>query len=167
LRNPRSERREKQQLPEEKTEEDTKRMSLKQKIFQDMRIAQKRGDKLKLNTLRLILSEIRYQEIKLGKEAEDPDVLDVLSSTVKKRKEAIEQFQKGGRDDLVQKEEAELELTEKYLPPKLSEKELLLLINEAVDETEAEGPKDLGKVMRNRLICWSPRGLPQLNPKIR
>ncbi|KPK99974.1 MAG: hypothetical protein AMJ90_09055 [candidate division Zixibacteria bacterium SM23_73_2] len=123
-------------------------MSLKQKILQDMRAAQKGGDKLKLSVIRLILSDIKYKEIKLRKDAEDQEVLEVLSSAVKKRKESIEQFQKGGRDDLVEKERTELEHIQSYLPPKLSEEKLLQLIDQTVNEVEAEGPKDMGKVMR-------------------
>ncbi len=106
-----------------------------------MRAAQKGGDKLKLNVRRLVLSEIRYKEIELGKEAEDQEVIEVFYSAVKKRKQAIEQFQKGGRVDLVEKEKAELGLIDNYLPPKLSEEELLFLIDKTIDEVRAEGKK--------------------------
>lgn len=123
-------------------------MTLKDKIIRDMKAAQKGGDKLKLNVTRLPLSEIKYKEKESGKEAEDQEVIEVLSSAVRRRKESIEKFQMGRRDDLVEKEKAELELIKNYLPPKLSEQELILLIDKTINEVKAEGPKDLGKVMK-------------------
>jgi len=123
-------------------------MTLKDKIIRDMKAAQKGGDKLKLNVTRLPLSEIKYKEKESGKEAEDQEITEVLSSAVKRRKETIEKFQMGRRDDLVEKEKAELELIKNYLPPKLSEQELILLIDKTINEVKSEGPKDLGKVMK-------------------
>ena len=76
-------------------------MTLKERIDQDMRMAQKSGEKLKLSLTRLLKSDIRYKEIDKGKELSDEEVLEVLTSSAKKHRDSIEQFRKGGREDLV------------------------------------------------------------------
>ena len=123
-------------------------MSLKKKITEDMKVAMKKGDKAKLNLIRMLRSEIRYKEIELGSELDDERTIDVLSSASKKRKEAIEEFKKGGREDLVAREEEELKIIFSYLPEQLSEQELMNLIDDSIAETEAQSPKDVGKVMK-------------------
>lgn len=122
--------------------------SLKQRIDQDTKEALKNRDSLRLNVLRMLKSEIKYKEIELGSELSDDEVISVLSSSVKKRKDSIQQFEKGGRDDLASKEKAELELVLKYLPEQLTEEELSQIINQAIKETNAIGSSDLGKVMK-------------------
>lgn len=123
-------------------------MDLKQKIDQDMRTALKSGDKLKLNITRLLKSEIRYREIDKGKELSEEEVTEVLSSSVKRHRDSIEQFRKGGREDLVKKEEEELNLILGYMPAQLSQGEIEKLIEESIAEVGAEGEKDIGKVMK-------------------
>lgn len=123
-------------------------MSLKEKITEDMKIAMKEGEKAKLNLIRMLRSEIRYKEIETGSELDDNGIIDVLSSAAKKHKESIEEFKKGGREDLAAKEEKELKIIYGYLPEQLSEEELLRLIDESIVEAEAQSPKDVGKVMR-------------------
>lgn len=123
-------------------------MSLKQKINEDMKAALRAGDKLKLNLLRMLKSEIRYKEIEKGSELDDNETIDVLSSSLKKHREAIEEFKKGGREDLAAQEGKELKIILSYLPEQLSEENLLKLIDESIAETEAQSPKDIGKVMR-------------------
>lgn len=122
--------------------------SLKQKIDQDTKEALKKKDSLRLNVLRMLKSEIKYKEIEKGSELSDDEVISVLSSSVKRRKDSIQQFEKGERDDLVSREKAELELVLKYLPEQLTEEELSQIINQAIKELNASGPSDLGKVMR-------------------
>lgn len=126
-------------------------MDLKQRIEQDMKLALKSGDKLKLNITRLLKSEIRYKEIEKGQELSDEEVLEVLSSSVKKHRDSIEQFRKGGREDLVKKEEDELSLILGYMPAQLSQEEIEKLIEESIAEIGAEGEKDIGKVMRTMM----------------
>jgi hypothetical protein len=123
-------------------------LSLKQRIEQDLITAQKAGDKIRLNITRLLKSEIHYKEIDKQKELTDEDVIEVLSSFVKKHQESIEQFRKGQREDLASKEEEELKIVQSYLPSQLSEEELNQLITEALAEVKAETPKDVGKVMK-------------------
>lgn len=123
-------------------------MSLKEKITEDMKAAMKEGDKTKLNLIRMLRSEIKYKEIEIGSELDDGGTIDVLCSAVKKRREAIEEFKKGEREDLVAREENELKILYDYLPQQLSEEELLKLIDESIAEVEAQSSKDIGKVMR-------------------
>lgn len=122
--------------------------SLKQRIDQDTKEALKKKDSLRLNVLRMLKSEIKYKEIDKGSELSDDEVISVISSSVKKRKDSIQQFEKGGRDDLVAREKAELELILEYLPEQLTEEELFKIINQAIKEVNATGPSDLGKVMK-------------------
>jgi len=122
---------------------------LKSRIDQDIKEALKARNNLKLGVLRMLKSEIKYKEIDKGSELSDDEVISVLSSSVKKRKESIEQFEKGGRDDLVSREKAELEVVREYMPEQLTEDELTRIIHQAIQETSAAGPSDLGKVMKS------------------
>lgn len=122
--------------------------SLKQRIDQDSREALKTKDSLRLNVLRMIRSDIRYKEIEKRSELSDDEVISVLSSSIKKRKDSIEQFEKGGRDDLASKEKMELEVILKYMPEQLTEEELNQIITQAIKDVDAAGPPDLGKVMK-------------------
>ena len=123
-------------------------MSLKAKIEQDILQALKAKDAAKVSCLRMLKAAIKNKEIDLRKELDDGQTTAILSTFVKQRKESIEQFKKGGRDDLVKKEEAELAMVEGYLPKALSEKELEAIVATAIQETGAQGSKDLGKVMK-------------------
>lgn len=123
-------------------------MTLKERIDQDMRMAQKSGEKLKLSLTRLLKSDIRYKEIDKGKELSDEEVLEVLTSSAKKHRDSIEQFRKGGREDLVKQEEDELKMILEYMPEQLGNDELGKLVEEAIVEAGAEGEKDMGKVMK-------------------
>jgi uncharacterized protein YqeY len=123
-------------------------MNLKQRIEQDMRLAQKSGDRLRLSLTRLLKSDIRYKEIEKGKELSDEEVLEVISSSAKKHRDSIEQFKKGGREDLSKKEEEELNLILGYMPAQFNSEELERLVEESMTEVGAEGEKDIGKVMK-------------------
>ena len=122
--------------------------SLKQRIDHDAKKALKSKEALRLSVLRMLKSEIRYKEIDKGSELSNDEVISVLSSSIKKRKDSIEQFEKGGRDDLVSKEKAELEVILGYMPEQLTEEKLSQIINQAIKEANATGPSDLGKVMK-------------------
>jgi len=123
-------------------------MSLLERIDSDLKAAMKASDRVALTTIRGIKSAVKNREIQKGGALTDEEVISVLSTLAKQRKESIEQFKKGGRDDLVASEEAELEILRRYLPEQLSEEELARLIREAIDETGASGPKDIGRVMK-------------------
>ena len=130
--------------------------SLKRRINQDAKEALKSKDTLTLNVLRMLKSEIRYKEIERGSELSDDDVISVLSSAIKKRKDSIQQFEKGGRDDLASKEKEELAVVTKYMPEQVSEEELSQIISQAISEVGATGASDLGKVMK--LVMPKVRG---------
>jgi uncharacterized protein YqeY len=130
--------------------------SLKRRINQDAKEALKSKDTLTLNVLRMLKSEIRYKEIERGSELSDDDVISVLSSAIKKRKDSIQQFEKGGRDDLASKEKEELAVVTKYMPEQVSEEELSQIISQAISEEGATGATDLGKVMK--LVMPKVRG---------
>lgn len=130
--------------------------SLKRRINQDAKEALKSKDTLTLNVLRMLKSEIRYKEIERGSELSDDDVISVLSSAIKKRKDSIQQFEKGGRDDLASKEKQELTVVAKYMPEQLGEEELSQIVSQAISEEGATGASDLGKVMK--LVMPKVRG---------
>ena len=122
-------------------------MSLKDSITEDMKSALKAGAKDRLKVLRLILAAIKQVEVDTRKELDDAAVLGVLEKMVKQRKDSIEQFTKGGRDDLAAIEKAEIEVLETYLPEKMDDAELDALIDEVIAATGAESIRDMGKVM--------------------
>ena len=125
-------------------------MSLKDKLTADMKDAMKARDagKLRLSVIRLVRGAIRQQEIDGQKELSDEDVLGVISKEVKQRRDSIEDFKKGGRDDLVAEAEAEIAVLMEYLPQQLSEDEVRSLVQEAIAASGAASPKDMGKVMK-------------------
>ena len=122
-------------------------MSLKGNITDDMKSAMKAGDKDRLKVVRLILAAIKQYEVDNRTELDDAGVLGVLDKMVKQRRDSVEQFQKGGRDDLANIELAEIAVLEAYLPEQLSDTELDALIDEAIAATGAESIRDMGKVM--------------------
>jgi uncharacterized protein YqeY len=123
-------------------------MSLKDKLTEEMKGAMKSQDKLKLSTIRMLLSAVKYKEIDLGKALSEEEIIETVTSSVKQRKDSIEQFKSAGRKDLVEKEEAELKILQGFLPEQLSVEEVEAEIDRAVAEAGASGMKDLGKVMK-------------------
>ncbi len=122
-------------------------MSLKGKITEDMKSAMKAGDKDRLRAVRLILAAVKQIEVDQRTELDDAAILSVLDKMVKQRRDSIEQFEKGGRDDLVNIELSEIAVIETYLPEQLSIEELDALIDEVISATGAESIRDMGKVM--------------------
>ncbi len=122
-------------------------MSLKDQLSADMKSAMKAGDKDRLKVVRLVLADIKRAEVDGRKELDDAGVLSVIEKAVKQRRDSIEQFEKGGRDDLADSERQELEVIRTYLPEQLGDDELDALIDEAIAATGAESIRDMGKVM--------------------
>jgi uncharacterized protein YqeY len=122
-------------------------MTLKERITEDMKSAMRAGEKERLGTIRLALAAIKQREVDERITLDDAQVLAVLEKMIKQRKEAITQFQAGGRADLVAKESAEVSLLETYLPARMSDAELDGLIAGAIASTGATSAKDMGKVM--------------------
>ena len=121
--------------------------ALKDQIQDAMKTAMKGGDKERLAVIRLMMSALKQIEVDERIELDDTRVLGVLDKMVKQRRESISQFQSGGRDDLVAREQAEIDVIGDFLPQALSEDEITTIINEAITETGAESMKDMGKVM--------------------
>ena len=122
-------------------------MSLKQQLLDDMKEALRAKEKIRLNTIRMLRSQIKNREIERGGELSDDELLQVLSRAEKARKEAIELYRRGNREDLAAQEETELAVIRGYMPERLSEDELRALIGQVVVEVGAEGMRDMGKVM--------------------
>jgi hypothetical protein len=122
-------------------------MSLKQRLTEDMKTAMKGGDRARLDVIRLINAAIKQREVDERITLDDTQVLAVLEKMLKQRRDSVTQFQAGNRQDLADKELAEIAVIEGYLPQKLSEDELVALIATAVAEAGATGPKDMGKVV--------------------
>jgi len=120
---------------------------LKAKITEDMKAAMRAQEKERLATIRLIQAAIKQKEVDERIELTDADVLAVLDKMVKQRRESIAQFEKASRDDLIAKEQSELEVIQVYLPEALSDEEVDAMIAEAVAATGAAEMKDMGKVM--------------------
>lgn len=122
-------------------------MSLKEQLGADMRDAMRQREERRRDTLRLALAAIHNAEIAAGEELNDAGTVAVLAKEAKLRRESIEEFRKGNRQDLVDKEEAELAVLSAYLPQQASRDEIVEAARKVVQETGASGPKDIGKVM--------------------
>jgi uncharacterized protein len=120
---------------------------LKNRFREDLKTALKAGQEARVATLRMLLSELRNKEIEKGRPLTDDEGLGLVSSGIKSRQESLEQFRKAGRQDLVTRESAEIEVLRGYLPEQLSERELQDLVTQALAETGATSPKEMGKVM--------------------
>ncbi len=123
-------------------------MSLFERIDKDIIEALRAGEKDRLTLLRGLKSDLKYAKLDKGDDLTDQDVIGVLASQAKKRRDSIEQFEKGGRDDLVTRERAELEIITTYLPKQLSEDELREIVADAITEAGAESPAQIGAVMK-------------------
>ena len=122
-------------------------MALKDRITEDMKTAMRAGEKERLGTIRLILSAVKQREVDERIALDDSQVLAAIEKMIKQRKEAITQFEAGGRADLVAKETAEIAILQAYLPAQMSDAEIDALIAEAIASTGAASIKDMGKVM--------------------
>jgi len=123
-------------------------MSLQQRLDDDLKGAIKSSDKLKTSVLRMLKAAIKNKQVEKNRELSEEEVISVISTLSKQRRESIELFSKGGREDLADKEKQELLVLQTYLPSQLTPEELDRLIVETIQESSAEGVKDMGKVMR-------------------
>jgi uncharacterized protein YqeY len=125
-------------------------MALQERLVEEMKEAMRSGQAAKVSVIRMIRAALKNREIDRGKDRPltDQDVLDVIQSGVKQRRESIEQFRKGGRTELVAKEEEEVAILQTFLPPALSEQALDELVREVAGEVGASSVKDMGKVMK-------------------
>jgi len=126
-------------------------MSLRERLESDMKAAMKSRDTLRLETIRGVRGAMRNKEIELGESLDDEAILRVIRTLVKQRVDSIEQFQAAGRSELVAKESAEKALLESYLPAALDEKAVEAAVAAVIAELGAQGPKDMGRVMKAAL----------------
>ncbi len=124
-------------------------MSLEERVADEMKQAMKAGDKLRLSTIRMIRSALKNKEIELRRKLEDEDVVKAIQVMMRKGEESVEQFQAGGRMDLVEKEKKEMEILKSFLPQLLNQEEIVKIIDQSIQETQASSPKDIGKVMKS------------------
>ncbi|MGZ8439014.1 MAG: GatB/YqeY domain-containing protein [Candidatus Limnocylindrales bacterium] len=122
-------------------------MSLQQRIQTDIAAAMRGGDALRRDVLRMASSAAHYAEKRTGRPLTEDEFLAVLAREVKTRRESVEAFRGGGREDLATKEEHEIEILSEYLPQPLTESEIARLVREAIEATGAVSPRDMGKVM--------------------
>ena len=126
-------------------------MSIVEQVERDLPAAMKAQEALKLSVLRMMKAALKNKQVELGKPLDDAQVVAVLRTLVKQRHESVEQFRKGGRNDLADKEEAEIKIVESYQPAAATEEEIDAAVVAAIAETGATGSKDLGKVMKTAM----------------
>lgn len=122
-------------------------MNLSERLNEDMKQAMKSQDKFKLSTIRMIRATIKNLEIDLKRTLNDNEVLDILSREIKQRKDALQEFEKAGREDLASNVKAEAEIIAGYLPEQLTEEEIKVIVQQTIQETGASSKADIGKVM--------------------
>ncbi len=122
-------------------------MELKARVAEDMKAALRSGDKLRVSVLRLLTALVKNREVEKRGPLTEAEMTQAVTASVKQRQEAIEAYRRGGRQDLVDKESAELAILQSYLPAPLTTEELAGLVREAIREAQATSPKEMGKVM--------------------
>jgi len=124
-------------------------MGLEERLIDEMKEAMRSGDKLRLSTIRMIRSAVKNKEIDLRKKLEEDEIFKVIQGMVRKGEESLEQFEAGGRKDLVEKEKKEMEILKSFLPHPISMEEISRIIDQSIVETQASSLKDLGEVMKS------------------
>ncbi len=122
-------------------------MPLKETLAEDLKDSMKSKDKVKKNVVTMVRAAIKQREVDERIELDDAEIIDIIAKQVKQKKDSIEEFQKGNRLDLVDLTNDEIKILLNYLPPQLSEDELEQIVKDAIEETNAQTKKDLGKLM--------------------
>ena len=123
-------------------------MHLKERLIEDMKDSMKKGEQVRLSAIRMVRAGIKNKEIELGRELKDEDVVGVITSAIKQRKDSYTQFLNGNRMDLAEKEKKEIEVLSIYLPEQIGEDEIKKRLKEIISGTGAATSKDIGKVMK-------------------
>ena len=123
-------------------------MSLKDKLTEDLKQAMRQGDEQRRSTLRLVMAAIKNAEIEKRRELEEGELLAIIAKEAKQRRESMAEFERGGRQDLVDREEAELQILLAYLPEQLSREEIEAQARQIIEEVGATSPAQMGQVMR-------------------
>src|SRR3990172_1654276 len=122
-------------------------MSLKDQLAEDLKDAMRHGDETRKTALRLTITAIKNAEVAAIKQFDDPDVIGIIAKQAKQRRESIYEFKKANRQDLVDKEAAELKVLETYLPAQMSREDVFAEARKVIEEVGAKGPSDRGRVM--------------------
>jgi len=126
-------------------------MALSEQIDKDIIVAMKAKEELRLSTLRMMKTALKLKQVETGKPLDDAAAIAVLRTLVKQRLDSVEQFRKGGREEMAAKEEAEIKIVEAYLPAAVSDQEIDNAVAVAISETGATTAKDMGKVMKSAM----------------
>jgi hypothetical protein len=132
-------------------------MDFTDRLHRELQAALKAGRKVEASTLRLLLTAVKNREVEKRGQLAEAEILQVIVKECSQRREAIQQFRQGGREDLAHKEEAELQILEKFLPPAISPEELSIKVREAIAATGARSVKDMGKVMSHLMAQLAGR----------
>jgi uncharacterized protein YqeY len=122
-------------------------LTLKSRVNDDLKAAMRTGDARRRDALRLLLAAVKQREVDERKELGDADIVGVIERMIKQRRESITQFEKGGREDLARNERFENDLLQGYMPQALSDTEIATAVAEAIAQSGAKAPSDMGKVM--------------------
>ena len=121
---------------------------MREQILEDLKLAMKNKDKEKLAVIRMVKGAIQMEELNKKKELNDEEIISIISKQIKTRKESIIEFEKGNRQDLISKTEAEISILDEYLPKQLTKEEALEIIESAIDEVKPTSMRDIGKIMQ-------------------
>ncbi|WP_066495329.1 GatB/YqeY domain-containing protein [Abyssisolibacter fermentans] len=122
-------------------------MSLKEKLMDDLKQSMRQKNKLRKNAITMVRAGIKQKEVDERIQLNDEQIIEIISKQVKQKKDSIESFEKGGRDDLVENTKKEIEILMEYLPEQLSNEEIEAIVKEVVHEVNATSMKDMGKIM--------------------
>ena len=144
-------------------------MAIVEQVAKDLIAAMKAREALKLSVLRMMKTALKLKQVELNKPLEEAETLAVLRTLVKQRHESAEAFRRGGRDDLADKEEAEIKIVEAYLPAAVTDEEIDAAVAAALAETGATSPKELGKVMKTAMAKLAGKNVDgkRVNEKVR
>ena len=134
-------------------------MAFIDRISAELTAAMRVRDSVRLGTLRMAKAALMNREVERGRALDDPESLQVIAALIKQRRDSIEQFRAGGREDLASKEEAELAVLEEYMPPPMDAAELERVVTQAITETNAASPKDMGRVMKAAMAMVAGRNV--------
>ena len=134
-------------------------MAFIDRISAELTAAMRARDSVRLGTLRMAKAALMNREVERGRALDDAESLQVIAALIKQRRDSIEQFRAGGREDLASKEEAELAVLEEYMPPPMDAAELERLVTQAITDTNATSPKDMGRVMKAAMAIVAGRNV--------
>ncbi|HHV27541.1 MAG TPA: GatB/YqeY domain-containing protein [Tissierellia bacterium] len=124
-------------------------MSLKKSLMEDLKTSMKNKDTLRKNTITMVRAGIKQKEVDERRELDDEDIMDIIAKQLKEKRNAIKEFDRGGRQDLVEQTEKEMEVLLKYLPEQLTEEEVEEIVKAVIEEVDAKSMKDMGIIMKN------------------